>query len=158
MNGWSKCTKVQLIALEAVTELGPVDLENPPVLREMMFTNAKSDGWGAEDVAKDTVVEFFPVLVDPIKQSSKCLHRVLGLVQRPATSESRSGPLLPSQCRQCWCPSPSNLFPPALNRDAVLFNPEFDLIDDVGEDSLAGQDDVSGRRAGVANVVDVGFL
>src|ERR1700759_3350434 len=72
-----------LIALEAVTELGPVDLENSPVLRETLLTNAETDGWGAEDVAKDAVVEFLPVLVDPIEQRSKRLHRILRLVQQP---------------------------------------------------------------------------
>lgn len=41
----------------------PVDVENPPVLRETMFTDAETDGWRAEDVTKDAVTEFLPVLV-----------------------------------------------------------------------------------------------
>ena len=44
--GWSKCTEVNLIALEAVTKLGMVDLENSPVLHETMFTDVESNGWG----------------------------------------------------------------------------------------------------------------
>ena len=34
-------------------------------------------------MSKDAVDGFFPVLVDPIEQHSKCLHRVLGLAQQP---------------------------------------------------------------------------
>ncbi len=51
-----------------------------------------------------------------------------------------------------------NLFPPALNRAVVSFNPEFDRTNKVGEGSLTEQEDVSGRRTSVANVVDIGFL
>jgi len=81
--GWLKRTEVHLIALEAVTELGAVDLENSSVLRETMFIDAESDGWGAEDIAEDAVVEFFPVLIDLIEQHSKCLHHLPRLVQQP---------------------------------------------------------------------------
>ena len=54
-----------------------------------MFTDAKSDGWGAEDMAEDTLVEFVPVLLDLIEQTlqvppSPSLHS-------PATAESQSG-------------------------------------------------------------------
>jgi hypothetical protein len=40
------------------------------------------------------------------------------------------------------------------------FNPglEFDLMNEVGEGSLAEQEDVSTRPIGVVNIVDVGFL
>jgi hypothetical protein len=52
----------------------------------------------------------------------------------------------------------SNLPPPALYRDAVMTNPDFDRIDEVGEGSLAEQDDVSSRPAGVVNILDVGVV
>ncbi len=45
-------------------------------------TDAETDGWGAEDVSKDAVDGFFPVLVDPIEQRSKC-SRSRGLVEQP---------------------------------------------------------------------------
>src|ERR1700722_6783941 len=67
--------------LVRLVRLGAVDLENSPVFREMMLTDAESDGWGAEDMAEDAVVEFFPVLIDLIEQHSKCLHRLLHLLQ-----------------------------------------------------------------------------
>ena len=69
--------------MEAITELVLVNLENSPVFCEVMFTDTETDSWGAEDVAKDMVVEFFLVIVDPIEQCSKCLHCILGLVQQP---------------------------------------------------------------------------
>ena len=50
---------------------------------ETLLTDAETDGWGAEDVAKDTVVEFVPVLIDLVEERSKCLHRLLRLVQQP---------------------------------------------------------------------------
>jgi len=50
---------------------------------------------------------------------------------------------------------PFNLTPPALNRDAVSTDLEFDRIDEVDESSPAEQEDVSRRPTGVANVVDV---
>jgi len=34
------------------------------VLRETMFTDAESDGWGAEHTAEDAVVEFLPAFID----------------------------------------------------------------------------------------------
>ena len=37
-------------------------------------------------------------------------------------------------------------------------DPEFDRISEVGEGSLAEQEDVSGGRTGVVNVVEVRFL
>jgi len=67
--------------LVRLVRLGAVDLENSPVFREMMLTDAESDGWGGEDMAEDAVVEFFPVLIDLIEQHSKCLHRLLHLLQ-----------------------------------------------------------------------------
>jgi len=66
LAGWSKCTKIYPISLEAVTELGLVNLENFPVLCEALFTEIETHGWGAEDVTKDTVVGFLPVLIDLI--------------------------------------------------------------------------------------------
>ena len=48
----------------------------------MVLTDAERDGWGAEDVTKDAVVEFFPVLIDTIEQCCKCLHRVLRIAQQ----------------------------------------------------------------------------
>jgi hypothetical protein len=35
-----------------------------------MFTEAEIDGWGVKDMAEDAVVEFLPVLIDPIEQHS----------------------------------------------------------------------------------------
>ena len=84
VNGLSrtvKRTEIHFIALKTVTELGPVDHENPPIFREMLLTDAETDGWGAEDVANNTVVDFLPLLVDPIEQPFKFLHRLLRLVQ-----------------------------------------------------------------------------
>jgi hypothetical protein len=40
----------------------------------------------------------------------------------------------------------------------VSRDPEPDRINEVGECSLAEQEDVSRRPIGVANVIDVGFL
>ena len=104
----------------------------------------------ARRVANNTVVEKFPVLFDSIEQRFRCLCRVLGLVQKLLNIDS-VGALLPLH-------EPFNLLPPALNRDAVSSDPDFDRFDEVGEGSLAEQVDVSGRRTGVANIVDVGFL
>jgi len=81
--GQSKRTEVHFIALKAVIELGEVDLENSPVLCETMFTDAGGDGWGAEDMAEDAVVEFVPVLIDLAEQHSMAC---------PATPESQSQP------------------------------------------------------------------
>ena len=146
--------------MEAVTEFGPVDLENSPVLRETMFSDAETDGWGAEDVAEDAVVQFLPVLFDLIEQRSKCLHRVLGLVQQPLSLDPGCLCLLNVDSVGALLPlhEPFNLLPPALNRDAVSSDPDFDRIDEVGEGSLAEQENVSGRRTRAANIVDVSFL
>ena len=155
-----KCTKVQLIAFEAITELGPIDLENSPVLRETVFTNTKTDGWRAEDVAKDMVTKYFPVLVDLIEKCCECLHCVLGLVQQPLSLDPGCLCLLSANSVGTLLPLHEifNLSPPELNSDAVSSNPEFDRINKVGEGSLAEQEDFSGRHTGVVNVVDVGFL
>jgi len=157
--GWSKRTKVHLIALEAVTELGAVDLENSPVFRETMFIDAESDGWGAEDMAEEAVVEFFPVLIDLIEQHSKCLHPLSRLVQQPLSLNPGRLSFLDVDSVGAVLPllEPFNLHPPALNRDAVSSDPEFDRIDEVGETSPARQEHVFSRPTGVANVVDVGF-
>jgi len=45
-----------------------------------------------------------------------------------------------------------------LNFHAVLSDPEFDRIDEVGESPLAEQEDAPRRPTVVVNVVDVGFL
>jgi hypothetical protein len=129
--------------LEAVTELGPVDLENSPVLRETTFTDAETDSWGAEDMSKDAVDGFF---VDPIEQRSKCLHRVLGLALQPLSTESQSASAFSASTDSVGALLPLhelyNLFPPgpALNRNAVSSDPEFDQIDEVCEGSLSASD------------------
>ena len=56
--------EIHLIALEAITKLGLVNLENCPVFCEKFLTNAMGDGWGAEDVAKDVVFRSPLVIVD----------------------------------------------------------------------------------------------
>ena len=47
----------------------------------MLLTDAETDGWGVDDMANDTVVDFLPLLVDLIEQPSKFLHRLLRIVQ-----------------------------------------------------------------------------
>ena len=66
--------------MEAVPELSPVNLENSPILREIMFTDTKTDSRGAEDFANDSVVRFLRVLVDSFEKRPKRLYRDLGLV------------------------------------------------------------------------------
>ncbi len=153
-------TEIHLVALEAVTELGAVDLENSPVLREVMFTDAESDGWGAEDVAEDAVVEFLPVFLDFIEQHSKRLRRLLRLVQQHLSLNPVRLSLLNVDSVGALLPllESFNLLLPALNRDAVSSDPEFDRVDDIDERPPAEQEDISRRFIGVANVVDVGFL
>ena len=80
--GYSKRTEVQLITPETVTKLRPVDQKDSPVLCEPMFTNTESNSWGAEDVAKNTVIESFSVSINPFEQRDKCLHRGLGFLQQ----------------------------------------------------------------------------
>jgi hypothetical protein len=137
-----------------------VDLENSSILYAMMFTNAESDGWGAEDMAKDAVVEFLPVLIDLLEQQSKCLHRPLRLVQQSLNLDPGCLSLLNVDCVGALLSLLEffNLLSPAFNCDPVLSDPKFELIDETGESSPAEQEDVSRRPTGVANVVDVSFL
>jgi hypothetical protein len=125
-----------------------------------MFTDAESDGWGVEDIAEDAVVEFLPVLIDPIEQHYKCLYRPLCLFQHPPSLNPGRRSLL--NVDGVGAPLPLlelfNPLPPVLNRDAVSSDPEFDRIDEVDESFLAEQEDVFRRPTGVVNVVDVGFL
>ena len=125
-----------------------------------MFTNAESDGRGAEDMAQDAVVGYFPVFVHPIEQHPKNLYRFLCLVQRPLRLHPERLSLLDLRrygalflLRVTLSPRPQ-----ALNLHAMSSDPECDRIDEVGESSLAEQEDISRRPIVVVNVVDVGFL
>src|SRR6266849_9083088 len=128
---WSdsqKRTEVYLIALEALAELVAVDLKNTIIFREATRPDAESDGWGAEDMAEDAVVGLVPVLIDLVEQLSECIHRHLRIVHQPLSHDTHCpslrnvggvGALLPTL-------EPSNLTPPALYRDAVTTDPDFD--------------------------------
>ena len=111
-------------------------------------------------MAEDAVVGLDPVLIDLIEQLSECSHRCLRVVHQPLSHET-------------ICPSTRNvggvgalpptletsiLAPPALYRNTVTTDPDFDRVDKVGEGSPAEQDDVSSRPTGVGNVVDIGVL
>jgi hypothetical protein len=125
-----------------------------------LLTDAETDGWGSEDVTKDAVIELLPVLVDLTEQRYKCHHRLLRLGQQPLGPNpgplgllniDNVGDLLPLL-------EPFNPLPPVLSCEAVSSDPEFDRIDELGESSLAEQEDVFTRATGVVNVVNVGFL
>jgi hypothetical protein len=53
---------------------------------------------------------------------------------------------------------PFNMFLPVFTHDAMSCDPEFYRIHEVSEGSIAKQEDVSGGRTMVVNIVDVGFL
>jgi len=56
-------------SVEAVTELGLAEYENPPIFCKMLLTNTESDGRGADGGAYDVLVHFFPLL-DPISSTT----------------------------------------------------------------------------------------
>ena len=91
-------TEIHFIVLETVAELGPVDHENPPILREMLLPDAETDGRGVEGVANDTVVDFLPLLVDPIEQPSIAFPASSSnpsVLIRPASAFATSAASLP---------------------------------------------------------------
>ena len=90
-------------------------------------------------MAKDTVVGLAPVLIDLVEQLSECSHRRLRVLHQPLSHETICpgtrnvggvGALLPTF-------ETSNLTPPALYRDTVTTDPDFDRVDEVGEGSPA---------------------
>ena len=111
-------------------------------------------------MAENAVVEFSPVLFDPIEEHSKGFYRLLCLVQQPPSLDPGRLSLLnvDSVGALLLLLEPFNLLPPALDVETMFSDPEFDRIDEVGESSPAEREDVSRRPTGVANVVDVGLL
>jgi hypothetical protein len=79
-------------------------------------------------VANDTVVDFLPLIVDLIEQPSKFLHRLLRLVQQPLSLNPTRLSLRSVGSVVALLPllEPFNLLPPALGRDSVSSNREFD--------------------------------
>ena len=96
----------------------------------------------------------FPVPVGVVELHPKCIHRLLCHVQQPLSfnplrprllNVGNVGSLLPLL-------EPFNVLLPALGRDAVSGDCEFDGINDFGEGSPAKQDDVFMGPTGVANI------
>lgn len=143
--------------MEALAELVAVDLENTIIFRKAMRPDAESDGWGTEDMAEDAVIRLAPVLIDLVEQLSECIYRHLRFVHQPLSHDTIC-PSLRSVGALLSTLEPSNLTPPALYRDVVTTDPDFDRINKVIEGYLAEQEDVSSRRTRVVNVVDVGVL
>jgi hypothetical protein len=163
---WSdsqKRTEVYLVAPEALAELVAVDLENTIILCEAMRPDPESDGWGAEDMAEEAVVGLSPVPIDLLEQPFQCIHRRLRVVHQPLIHDKIFPSLRNVGGVSALLPTLelSNLTPPELYLDAVISDPEFDRIESTRSSklgSLAEQEDVSSRRTGVVNVVEVDVL
>ena len=125
--------------LEAITKLAAVNLKNPSWPQssmKKMVAYTKINGWGVEDIAKDTVPEFLPILIDPMKQHTKLLDHPLCFFQHSLNLDPGLHDLL--NINSVGAPlKPFNLLSPALNCDAVSTNPAFDQIDKIGESPLA---------------------
>ncbi|KAG7087673.1 hypothetical protein E1B28_013621 [Marasmius oreades] len=126
-----KRIEVDNIALEARTELLHVEIDNGPILGKTMATNAESDGWGAEDLAKDEVAHFAPIIFDLMEELSMSSYGHLHGVQK------RPSPFFLSLSVVIAVLPLLDLLLRSLSTGTVPSDGVFDRLEELGVDSLA---------------------
>jgi hypothetical protein len=137
------------IALEAITELGLVDLKNCPVLCEVLLADTEINGGGVKDAAKGLFIGFLPVLAYLFMQHLKCQVSICDSLAF-STSAAAVPISLSLNPGIHWLQHLTKMVCPL-----ILWLIELRRLVNA---LLLSQEDIFGRPTGMVNVVNIVFL